>query len=261
MIAGYGSSGKTLAAQSAALSVAAGRSVWPASVDAHHENGGFTLTPGEHGKARRVLHLDYEMGRNATLRRYAKLARGLALTPEDIGGRLDVVCLPQVFLNDPDRPAIEAFFATECAARPGEDPPLVIVDAFRGTIPGEDENDSNVRCFLDIFLRVSSTTGSTFLVLHHAGKGDRADARMILRGSSAIFDACGSVLGVAPVDPAEFAGPKRVVHLKNPEGRATEDFGLAIVDAGRGSLLVQHRTREQITPVVAEAPKAKRPLP
>jgi len=170
MIAGYGFSGKTLAAQSLALSVASGKDVW----------GFFSVEPGT------VRHLDYEMGYQATKRRYQRLARGMDLDLASLGDRLQVTNYPRVYLDDPDA---EDAYAEACD---GAD--LVILDALCGATPATDENASMVRARLDILARISEQTGSTFVIIHHAGKSRTSDSRQTGRGSSAIFDACGTQL-------------------------------------------------------------------
>lgn len=87
---------------------------------------------------------------------------------------------------------------------------------------------------------MSEKTGTAFLVIHHAGKGAQgkqgpggaddaeADLRKILRGSSAIFDACGNVL-VSVAQKGEDAGGVRLsyktIQQVNPprEARAMLD--------------------------------------
>lgn len=235
MIAGYGYSGKTLAAQCAALQLAAERSVWGA-VD-------FKVR-----RPMRVLHLDYEQGRGATLKRYQRLARGLDIGAADLGvgpdgpdGRLVVVSLASVKLNDHDAQKV---FEAECK---GFD--VVILDAFRGSVPGVDENESKVRDYLDRLTAVSESTGAAFVIIHHAGKSRPADGRMVLRGSSAIFDACGAVLTLAGAEGRDDL-PKEAEQVKNAadaERGAIEPFGLRIRDVqeARG-VCVEYVTREQV---------------
>lgn len=245
MIAGYGYSGKTLAAQCAALQLAAGRSIWGTG-----RGDGFAIAAPS-----RVLHLDYEQGRTATLRRYQRLAVGLGVGVEDLDGRLDVVSLASVKLNDRD--AFDVF-ARECAGYG-----VVFLDAFRGAVPGVDENESKVRDFLDVLTRVSDATGSTFVVIHHAGKSKQEDGRMVLRGSSAIFDACGSVLTLAGSE--ERGAPKearQVKHSAEADRGPIEPFGLLILGepsrpGAPAWVRVEYRTAEQVAAATAP-PEPKR---
>jgi hypothetical protein len=231
LIAGYGFSAKTLGVQSLALAVAAGKTVW----------GHFGC-----GEGLRVRHLDYEQGRTATLRRYQRLALGAGLRPSDLGDRLEVTIFPDLYLTDiraQDR------FAWAC-----EGVALCIIDALRGALPGVDENDSAVRGYIDNLSRVSERTGTAFAIVHHAGKprDGHADARTMPRGSSAIFDACGCVLVLTGAKDE----PKLVRMEKTPadaEGRAVEDFYLAVEDVAEGDkaragLRVAYQTKEQAKP-------------
>ncbi|EYF06032.1 AAA family ATPase [Chondromyces apiculatus] len=208
MLAAYGSTGKTLAAQSLALAACARRRVW----------GAFDCPA-----ALTVRHVDHEQGRHATLKRYQRLAVGMDLTPDDLQGRLAVSIFPSVYLNLAD--------AEDAYAKTCEGVDLVIIDALKGATPGVDENDSKIRHCIDTLSRVSDRTGTSFLIIHHSGKpkDNHSDARMIPRGSSAIFDACGSVL----VMSGEKGKPKLVRHEKGAaesEGGALDDFHLEIED-------------------------------
>ena len=209
MIAGYGYSGKTLAGQALLLSFAAGLPAW-----AH-----FPATA-----PMRCRHLDFEQGRHATLKRYQRLAAGMNLGAIDLAPRLEVAIFPPAPLNAKD--------AYDVYCRASEGCQIVLVDSFAGATPGEVENDSAMRGHVDMLTRVSETTGATFSLIHHAGKpkeSHNSDARTLLRGSSAIFDACGSVL----VFVGDKTGPIRVQQVKAPaeaEGQAIDPFYLQIED-------------------------------
>jgi hypothetical protein len=172
LVAGYGYSGKTIAAQALALACASGSLVWEA-----------------HRAARpcRVLHLDYEQGQYLTRRRYQRLAQGAGLSLGDLGQRLELSAMPRFRL---DAQGAEDSIRRACA---GFD--LIIIDSLRASI-GLDENDSKVRQPLDTLARVSELDGAVFLVIHHARK-PQADspggATMAIRGSGALFDACACV--------------------------------------------------------------------
>lgn len=212
LIAGYGASAKTLSAQSMALAKAAGRPIW------NH----YDCQPGV------VLHIDYEQGRHASIKRYQRLAYGHDIDLASLGQRLRLAVLPRVFLDQ--RGALDAYL------RVCEGVELVIIDALRGAAPSSDENDSKFRQWIDLLNFVSDRQGSAIGVLHHAGKpkeGHGADARTLARGSSAIFDACGCVLNIVAKN-GETA--KRVSQVKMPaeaEGSSISDFDLVIEDVAR----------------------------
>ncbi|WP_437513058.1 AAA family ATPase [Sorangium sp. So ce1099] len=194
IFAGYGSSGKTFAAQALALAVASGRPPW--------QHACFQCE-----QPRRVIHIDHEQGRRGTFLRYQRLAAGMELDwQRDLEDRLRVAVLPRFFLNAEDA---EDAYVELCS----DDVGLVIIDALKGATPGSDENDSKIRESLDNLTRVSERTKTAFVVLHHAGKirEGQTDGRMALRGSSAIYDAAGLVL----LMQGEHGKPKRVMHQKN----------------------------------------------
>ncbi|HET8932217.1 MAG TPA: AAA family ATPase [Polyangiales bacterium] len=216
LVAAYGATGKTLALQSLALSVASGQKIWR-RFDVR--------TP------LRVLHLDYEQGSRDTKSRYQRLALGHSIPESELGDRLKLSAIPRVYLTSD---GAENALKQICNAAD-----LVIIDSLRAAAPDLDENSSEMRAPLDLLTRISETTGTAFIVIHHAGKpsrdGNRGDQRLLPRGSSAIFDACGCVLTLEA--GATATEPKRVSMAKAPassEGAGCEDFGLAIEDVAKG---------------------------
>jgi AAA domain len=205
LLAGYGFSGKTVSAQDLALAVATGTSAW----------GRFPVRSG------RVLHIDYEQGQYLTRQRYQRLAAGRGIDPRSLDGRLVLAPMPGWYLDTDSGDEL---------VRLADGFDLVIVDSFRAACPHTDENSSDARVPLDRLTRISETTGSTFKVLHHARKPSQnatGGARMSVRGSGALFDACGSVL----VFGAEKGEPVAVEHEKaRISGRPHEAFQLWIED-------------------------------
>ena len=207
LLAGYGASGKTLLAQSLALSVAAGVPAW----------GRFKIERGL------VVHVDLEQGQRATARRYQRLTIGLGILPPELDGNLLVACLPRLYLTN--KKALDEY------ARVADGAKLVIIDSLRVAVSGCDENDSKIRDHIDELTRISESTGAAFMLLHHAGKpkDGHADQRTIARGSSAIFDACGAVY----VLTGPKRGPKALSQQKCPadvEGEPIDDFAIEIED-------------------------------
>lgn len=240
LFAGFGFSGKTLAAQSLALSVAAGFALWG------------SLSIGRRG---RVVHLDYEQGSRLTSERYQRLARGADLEIAALRGQLGVAVLPKLFLSDAA--------SLEVLSRACEGAALLIVDSLRASAPDVDENASDVRRVLDMLTALSERTGVVVVVIHHARKPSREDAggaRMAIRGSGAIFDACGSVLvfGAAKGEPVQVSHEKA-----RTSGILAEDFSLQIEDvelAGtpRAGLRVRSAGVAPTTERRAERDRAKR---
>jgi hypothetical protein len=226
MLAAYGSSGKTLAAQSMLLSLSLGLPIWRNTVD-------FRI-----GRAFRVAHLDYEQGKHATIKRYQRLALALDVDINEAARRLGLSIYPTLNLVRDD--AIDAF------SRALEGVDLCVIDSLRGSTPGIDENDSKIRLYVDALPRVSERIGVSFVVIHHAGKpptnasanegsearGGRGAAHAI-RGSSAIFDACGSIFVMS-----NRKGGKYVEHVKSAaeaDSGLIEPFYLVIEDVAIGS--------------------------
>jgi hypothetical protein len=228
MTAAYGHSAKSLKLQSLSLSLAAGVPVWD-----QFDAGRF-----------KVKWLDHEQGRHATDKRFQRLARGMDIDPPELDGYLFVATFPDLYLNDAK--AVDEY----CRAVDGAD--LVVLDALRGATPGMDENDSKIRICIDNLTRVSEKTGAAFWIIHHAGKpkDGHSDSRTVARGSSAIFDACGTVFVVTGLK----GKPKRVSQQKTAaeaEGASLDDFYLEIVDVPiginpTGGVRVTYRATEAV---------------
>lgn len=172
ILAGHGFSMKTLAAQSLAMCVAAGRSVW----------GRY-----ETKKQRRVLHVDGEQGDRVTRERYQRLALGLGITCEELVDHLGVV------IGNDDLVQLDAASAKETYLRELDGYDVALLDSFRALTPSADENKSDVRRYIDLLATVSEKTKTAILLIHHARKDGEGADRASLRGSSAIFDAAGAV--------------------------------------------------------------------
>lgn len=211
LVAGYGYSGKTVACQSKALSIAAGLPIW----------GTFKGTTG------RVVHIDYEQGNRLTRERYQRLARAMMVGPSDLGDRLRLASLPPLYL---DGTAAEEVLCKEL-----DGCTLAIFDSLKAAAPSLEENNSDVRKTLDMLGRVSEKTGCASIVIHHARKPKQdavGGAKMAIRGSGAIFDACSSVL----VFEATKGNPTIVSHEKaRTSGRLADDFRLTVTDVPNGT--------------------------
>jgi hypothetical protein len=205
LLAGYGFSGKTVAAQSMALSLAADVPIW-----------GVYRT-----RKRSVLHVDLEQGERLTLRRYQRLALAMGVNLAGLGDGLAVAVMPPLTLTIADGARWRELMT-------GRD--LIIIDSLRAAMPGADENDSSIRSGLDMLGHISEQTGCRPLVIHHARKSgaDDVGGRYAIRGSSAIFDGCDS----AYLFSAEQGEPVRVQHVKaRSHGEPVPDWALLISDA------------------------------
>jgi hypothetical protein len=220
-IFGYGFSGKSVASFAMGLAIAAGRDVW----------GAFTCKPGI------WAHFDYEQGRRRCRQLFQRLCKGMAVWRDELAGRVKFAIYPKINLTTV---GAETLFS-----RVFEGVTFATMDALKGMTPGVDENDSSIREHIDMLSRVSERTGCTILLIHHAGKtkDHERPGKEMGRGSSAIYDACGSNF----VMKAEKGHPTRVSHEKDRElGLLLDDFGLAIEDVptddgnSRGGLRVRH---------------------
>ena len=228
--AGFGGSMKTLSAQSMGLSLAAGLPIF-----------GELRCPA----AITVRHLDMEQGSSATRRRYQRLALGQGIDLDDLGGRLQLVSFPPLYLSTG---SLEAW------RRVADGAGMVILDSLLALCPGTEENDSSIRTHVDKLTRLSEESGVVWVVLHHAGKPSekRTDSRTKPRGSSAIYDA----MGCAYLLTGSGQEPRRVQQIKTPadaEGGEVEPFYLLAEDVPSGGnpragVRVVYQTVEQACP-------------
>jgi hypothetical protein len=228
LFAGYGYSRKTMALQSLGLSVALGRPVWG-------------LWGARQGS---FVHLDYEQGRRLTQERYQRLARGIGAEIGDLDSSAMRVCvLPRSYLDEPE--------IGDRLVKLLDGSTFVLVDSLRAAFPHADENSSDIRGHLDVLSRVSERTGAAIAVIHHARKPSQqasGTATHVIRGSSALFDACQSVY----VFEGEKDTPTRVHHQKDRvRGVTLPEFGLTSEDVPgptglRHGLIVRHLDAEQM---------------
>jgi hypothetical protein len=181
MIYGEKGSAKSLVTCAAAVAVAAGLPVWGAfAVDA----------------PKVAAIVDYEMGLGPLRRRVHGCARGLGISLRALQGRLLVTSRPPK-LDLTSTPAIvESFRGISFA----------VIDTFAGATPNVDKNDERIRAWIDPMSAASEEIGTTFLLVHHEGKGSRR-----ARGSSAIEDACGAVFRISGTDDKR---PRHLVQTK-----------------------------------------------
>jgi hypothetical protein len=226
---GQGYVGKTIVAFSTGLSIATGRDLW----------GLFGVKKG------RWLHLDHEQGRRHTKKRIQRLVAAMGIDPDELRGQMEVSVYPRLNLTtDGAEDLYKRLFA-------GFD--FVTIDALKGVTPGVDENASAVREYIDKLGRASEASSAHVQLIHHAGKTPMQGTRIRKeagRGSSAIFDAHGTVL----VLTASKGEPIHVTHEKDRElGFTLPDFGLRIEDVEldgnpKGGLRVVHLEKEQLSP-------------
>ena len=214
LLAGYGDSAKSMAAQAALLSLASASEspVWGRYVRA---------------KRCRCLHLDYEQGSVESARRYQLLAQGMGLSPAHLHGWLDVDSSPAK-LTVKNR----AFF--EMCAR-GHD--VILLDSFSAATrsAGVDENSTEAAVPLDMLNDIAEQTGCAVWVVHHAGKGSKDDVREVARGSSAIFAAAGGMFAFVRDGEKDEV---RVACAKPRNGKRCAPFTLRVEDTPAGGITV-----------------------
>jgi RecA-family ATPase len=210
--AGRGEAGKTLALQSAELSIAIGAKIW----------GELETDQGP------VTHVDFEQGKYLTFLRFQRLGNALGCDVDELERRDLIRCAiyPEQRLERASKPS----WIRLCEGRR-----LVVIDSFRAACPRLDENSSEAREPLDMLSSISDDTGCTIVVLLHGRKaqlGDPGGARDSVRGSSAIHDAVQSGF---VLQQEQKGGPTVVTHIKSRmDGHKRDPFGLRISDVANG---------------------------
>ena len=214
MIAGLGSSGKTLLCQELLLSIASGK---PA----------FGAVPVRRA---RVIHIDYEQGERTTRRRYQRLAaaRGIDLAALYREKWLTVIVRPALTLRPEDREHWHRLMAGRG---------VNFVDSMKCATAGvADENSSEIRAPLDMLSSLSEQTKCRALLTHHFNKAPALASADFdrLRGSAAISEAvdCLWLLrGESNLEQHE--GSARNSRPARDVGDRAEPFGFRIEDVAR----------------------------
>jgi RecA-family ATPase len=220
LVAGSWYTGKTLFLLSMGLAVASGRDVF-----------------GIHRVKRgRWTHFDHEMGRRHMKRYLQRLRTGLGVDPDELRGRMSLRVLPRLNL------CTEGALDHYTSILEGCD--FATFDPLRAAAPGQDENNSEFRQWLDMLAIVSDRTGCSIAVLHHGGKPtEGAQRRNTGRGTSAIDDA---VQTKFVLTAEEKGAPILVSHEKTRELPDTlQDFYLEI-DSGPDHVRLVHRDAEEM---------------
>ena len=207
LFCGYGYSGKSVALQSLALSVASGTALWG-------------VRAVKRGK---VLHLDYEQGIRITAGRYQRLAHHESIDGGSLVGWLECGVLPSAPLH------------ADALSWMGEGRSAVVIDSWRGSHPSIDENSSEVRKTLDAMGMASEKTGCVFLTLHHARKTQKdmpSGGKMSIRGSGGFYDGSQTVY---IFDGEEVGAPIVSNEKERISGATIEPFVLRIEDTDGGA--------------------------
>lgn len=220
LVAGSWYTGKTLFLLAMGLAVASGSDV-------------FGLWRAQRGK---WIHFDHEMGERAFFKYIQRVRAGLGIEAEAVRGNVSARLLPKLNLCTPD--AVDMY----CELLSGR--ALCTIDPLRAAAPGQDENSSEYRQWIDLLNVVSNKTGCAIALLHHGGKpAEGAKRRNTGRGTSAIDDAVQSKFVLTA---EEKGAPILVSHEKSRELTSPlEDFWLEIVNDGPAVRLV-HRNKDEM---------------
>jgi hypothetical protein len=222
----FGKSGsvKTILAQHVAIAVATG-----------------SLLLGQYstGRGGPVAHLDYDQGRNATIRRYQRIAAAQEIDLAQMDDQLRMLSPPPFDLTSS---GAEAWFS-----RALDGVRMCVLDSMIAACPGQDENDAKIGEYMRLLWRVSESTGCAVLLLHHSGKDSphgKRDSRDQARGSSSImgYTGCGIYISGPTDEPRRVECAKASVegsghpfeafyvrpHAVDLEGYHDPDGGLAL---------------------------------
>lgn len=172
-----------------------------------------------------ALIVDFESGDYELRRRAHRLARGREIQIPIEGCAF--VTMPALSLAD------EAFFA---ALRPlAEQYGFIGIDSLAAGSGGIDENDARFATSLNRLKAIAAETGCVIVVLHHTkkGGGEDTDQREMVRGSSAIFNACDVVLQMTRKGDGFL-----VQQTKARGGKSVETFVVKVQDTGPDSTVV-----------------------
>jgi RecA-family ATPase len=233
LVTGSWYTGKTLLLMTMGLAVASGRDLF-----------------GLHGVQRgKWTHFDHEMGRRGAKRYIQRVARGLGLKPEDVRDRVSVRVLPR--LNLTTEGAVDHYTRLLTGSL------IATIDPLRAAAPGQDENKSEFRQWLDMLAVVSDRTGCAIIVLHHGGKPvEGTERRNTGRGTSAIDDAVQTKIVLTA---AEKGAPMLVSHEKTRENNGTtvEDFYLEMDNSDPEAVRLVHRDMEEMAERLEAQARAK----
>lgn len=212
----YGYSGKSMLAQSLALSLATGGMVW----------GAFQAS------CSRVVYIDLEQGEYLTRERFQRLARGMKADEDLLQDNLQLVTRKQ----GPDLELDVRLHKEEWRdLMSGAE--SIIIDSLSAATHGIDENSRDIRRPLDMLMSLSEETGCRPIIIHHAGKSkaEGRDVRETGRGHSSIFDACDAQL-ILKKDEGATAG--KLFFAKTRSELQDGGFEYDISDTADGELLI-----------------------
>lgn len=177
-----------------------------------------------------ALVIDFESGDWELRRRAHRLAAGRQLVTPLEG--FAFVTMPTMSLADDD-----FYEALEPLAR---EHAFIGIDSLAAGSGGIDENDARFARSLQRLKALASETGSVVVLLHHARKSSASDKekdsdpREMVRGTSAIFNACDVVLQLKRADDESFVCSQ----TKSRGGPKVDPFVVRVDDVGEGGSVV-----------------------
>jgi hypothetical protein len=153
---GYFSHGKSMVTAAAMWCLALGRNFGPWKIRS----------------ARKVLYLDYDMGKRDIYQRIASFHKAFG-DPGDNFTLLAESFADEGFSIDP---RTEVGLRNLESAINAVNPQVVVLDNVRTIMPGMDENDSKSWSRLNEIVKQMRNAGMTVVMLHHANKPKRADS-------------------------------------------------------------------------------------
>lgn len=192
-----------------------------------------------------ALYCDYEMGSDECRRRLqaCALARDLSGPVQNLG----LVTMPPITLTDA---GFERELAILCEGRS-----FVCIDSLAAGSADVDENSAAFAKPLQAAKRVAEQTNCTIAFLHHSkkeGANGPGDPRDSVRGTSAIFAACDTVLSLRRENDALTAF--RVSVTKQRCGKSAAPFIVTLKDLPDGGVLVLASDLESVRGVEASTP-------
>ncbi len=194
------------------------------------------------------VHFDHEMGRRHLKRYIQRLQRGMKIDIERLRDMMSLRVLPLLNLTSADAVDHYTRILDGCA--------VATIDPLRAAAPGQDENKSEFRQYLDLLAVVSDRTGCAIMVLHHGGKPtEGAERRNTGRGTSAIDDAVQSKFVLTA---KEKGAPMLVTHEKTRELTSVlGDFYLEIDNSLPDRVRLVHHELEEMAGVESRREEAK----
>lgn len=165
----------------------------------------------------RVLVADYESGLYE-LRRRMHLLEGRARVP-DFGA-----------WAGPDLRIDQVEFWEKCARVKGLR--LLCIDSLAAGAPGVDENDPRVATPMYLASKFTDETGAAVLFIHHSKKDDSGDPRKIVRGNTALYNACDWAYKFDAIDETHEHRRMQMVCIKPGPGPLPFPVPLELTDEG-----------------------------